>query len=141
MCPRFGVSLRGFKKESKMSKKSVISAVLLCALAWSAWATNPALGAEESAKKARVYVPYSKLELTPDQQKEIGRIQREIRDRIKALMAEEAEKVAGLLTDDQKAHLKKMDEEKKQKSREYGKKYREKKKAEAESEAKAQAAP
>ncbi len=113
-------------------KKFVAVTALLCALTLSMWAGSQAHAEDEAAPKPHVYTPYSKLNLTADQQEKIGRIQVEIRARIKALMAEEETKVHELLDDVQKTELKKMDEVAAEKRRAYAKKYREKKQAEAE---------
>lgn len=82
---------------------------------------------EKAAKPARVYAPYHKLDLTDEQRVKIAAIQKEIRAEIKKLEQQEAERVAAVLTDEQKAQFAKQEEEAAKKHAEYAKKYRESK--------------
>jgi hypothetical protein len=101
----------------------VLLAIVLCL-------TLSVGGAEETKKYTRVYSPYYKIELTDKQKQQIATIQGTIRDKIKALEAEEERQVYKLLTEKQIAQLDAMDEEARIKRAEYSKQYRERKKAE-----------
>lgn len=90
------------------------------------------------AKAARVYAPYHKLDLTDDQRAKIAAIQQEIRAEIKKLQQQEAERVAAVLTDEQKAQIAKDDEAAAKKQAEAAKKYREKLKEKQDKEKKAE---
>jgi len=89
-------------------------------------------GASEPQKTyTRVYSPYTKVELSEKQSQQIATIQGAIRDKIKALEAEEKRLVFKVLNEKQVAQLAAMDEEARVKRAEYSRQYRQRKKAEA----------
>lgn len=106
-------------------------------LVMSLWMGAQVGGAAEQAKKyTRVYSPYTKIELTDKQSAQVALIQGTIRDKIKALEAEEKRLVFEVLNEKQLAALAAMDEAARLKRAEYSRQYRERKKAEAEAAAK-----
>lgn len=88
-------------------------------------ADKPAKAAKaKHAKSAHVYAPFHKLDLTADQRTKIAGIQAEYRAKIKDLEKQENDQIMGLLTDAQKAEIKKQEDEAAKKRTEAAKRYR-----------------
>lgn len=82
-------------------------------------------------KSPKVYAPYSKLQdLSAEQKTQIAAAQAEAKEKIKQIEADMHAKIQALLTDDQKAVFKALEQAEKEKAKERTKAYLEKKKLE-----------
>jgi hypothetical protein len=89
-----------------MSKRMILSLLAVSLVGGAMVLAEPAKPTTQPAKKAKVSSPYNKLEsLSEEQKTQIVDIRTEIREKIKALEAEEKSRILAVLTDEQKAEL------------------------------------